>query len=83
MHGSSRRPWSRPSRCPCLPGRLPDPRHPAGAIPDPHRRGLRQADQDEALHQLLWDLPLFPYMTIEVTPPARHRSDLAAEEKSA
>ncbi|WP_245607926.1 muconolactone Delta-isomerase family protein [Streptomyces hokutonensis] len=38
---------------------------------------------NEALHQLLWDLPLFPYMSIEVTPPARHPSGLAADETSA
>ncbi|MEV0737802.1 muconolactone Delta-isomerase family protein [Streptomyces sp. NPDC050549] len=37
---------------------------------------------NEALHQLLWDLPLFPYMTIEVTPPARRPSDLAAGERT-
>ncbi|MFI6407446.1 muconolactone Delta-isomerase [Streptomyces sp. NPDC050548] len=40
------------------------------------------ADNEE-LHQLLWDLPLFPYMAIEVTPLARHPSDLAADERSA
>ncbi|MCX4850546.1 muconolactone Delta-isomerase [Streptomyces sp. NPDC059832] len=35
---------------------------------------------NEALHRLLWDLPLFPYMEIDVTPLAQHPSDLAAEE---
>ena len=31
------------------------------------------ADND-ALHEILWGLPLFPYMTIQVTPLARHPS---------
>jgi len=31
------------------------------------------ADND-ALHELLWNLPLFPYMSIEVTPLAAHPS---------
>ncbi|MEV5012321.1 MULTISPECIES: muconolactone Delta-isomerase [unclassified Streptomyces] len=34
---------------------------------------------NEALHRILWNLPLFSYMTIEVTPLAQHPSDLAAE----
>ncbi|WP_327299146.1 muconolactone Delta-isomerase [Streptomyces sp. NBC_01197] len=34
---------------------------------------------NEALHRLLWDLPLFPYMTIDVTPLAQHPSALAAD----
>ncbi|MBB5159804.1 muconolactone Delta-isomerase [Saccharopolyspora phatthalungensis] len=34
------------------------------------------ADNDR-LHEILWNLPLFPYMTIEVTPLARHPSDIA------
>ncbi|WP_455712129.1 muconolactone Delta-isomerase [Streptomyces hygroscopicus] len=39
---------------------------------------------NEALHRILWNLPLFPYLTIEVTPLAQHPSDLAAgEPKSA
>ncbi|MEV7289757.1 muconolactone Delta-isomerase [Streptomyces sp. NPDC093252] len=33
---------------------------------------------NEALHRILWDLPLHPYMNIEVTPLAQHPSDLAA-----
>ena len=37
------------------------------------------ADNDE-LHQLLWNLPLFPYMSIEVTPLAVHPSDIALAE---
>lgn len=32
---------------------------------------------NEALHQLLWNLPLFPFLTIEVTPLTRHPSELA------
>lgn len=34
------------------------------------------ADNAE-LHDLLWNLPLFKYMTIEVTPLATHPSDVA------
>lgn len=33
---------------------------------------------NERLHEILWDLPLFAYMTIEVTPLAQHPSDIAA-----
>jgi muconolactone D-isomerase len=36
------------------------------------------ASTDE-LHEILWNLPLFPYMTIKVTPLTRHPSDLRAE----
>ena len=35
---------------------------------------------NEALHRLLWDLPLFSYMRVDVTPLAQHPSDLAAGE---
>ncbi|KNA92646.1 MULTISPECIES: muconolactone Delta-isomerase [Gordonia] len=35
------------------------------------------ADNDE-LHSILSGLPLFPYMTIHVTPLATHPSDIAA-----
>ncbi|MET8471902.1 muconolactone Delta-isomerase [Streptomyces sp. NPDC006422] len=35
---------------------------------------------NEALHRILWNLPLFPFMSIEVTPLAQHPSDLAAGE---
>lgn len=31
-------------------------------------------ESNEALHDLLWNLPLFPYMTVEVTPLAPHPS---------
>jgi muconolactone D-isomerase len=34
------------------------------------------ADNAE-LHDLLWNLPLFPYMTITVTPLATHPSDVS------
>jgi muconolactone D-isomerase len=33
---------------------------------------------NERLHEKLWNLPLFPYMTIEITPLAQHPSDLVA-----
>ena len=33
---------------------------------------------NERLHEILWGLPLFPYMSIEVTPLAMHPSDIAA-----
>jgi muconolactone D-isomerase len=35
------------------------------------------ASTDE-LHEILWNLPLFPHMTIQVTPLAQHPSDIAA-----
>ncbi len=35
------------------------------------------ASTDE-LHDILWNLPLFPYMTIQVIPLAQHPSDIAA-----
>ena len=31
-------------------------------------------ESNERLHEILWGLPLFPYMTIEVTPLAPHPS---------
>jgi muconolactone D-isomerase len=34
---------------------------------------------NERLHEILWGLPLFAYMTIEITPLAQHPSDLAAQ----
>jgi muconolactone D-isomerase len=30
---------------------------------------------NDRLHEILWNLPLFRYMTIEVTPLAQHPSD--------
>jgi muconolactone D-isomerase len=34
---------------------------------------------NDHLHDILWRLPLFPYLTIEVTPLATHPSDIAVE----
>ena len=31
-------------------------------------------DSNDALHEVLWTLPLFPFMQVEVTPLARHPS---------
>jgi muconolactone D-isomerase len=36
-------------------------------------------DSNEQLHQILWGLPLFPYMSITVTPLAGHPSDIAQD----
>lgn len=33
---------------------------------------------NERLHEILWGLPLFPFMTIKVTPLATHPSDINA-----
>jgi muconolactone D-isomerase len=33
---------------------------------------------NERLHEILWGLPLFPYMSIEVTPLATHPSSISA-----
>lgn len=33
-------------------------------------------ESNERLHEILWNLPLFAYMTIEVTPLATHPSDI-------
>ena len=38
-------------------------------------RVIDAADHDE-LHEILWSLPLFPFMEVEVTPLARHPSAL-------
>ncbi|WP_232666565.1 muconolactone Delta-isomerase family protein [Pseudonocardia sp. TRM90224] len=35
-------------------------------------------DGNQQLHEILWGLPLFPHMTIGITPLATHPSDLAA-----
>nr|WP_026818990.1 muconolactone Delta-isomerase [Arthrobacter castelli] len=32
---------------------------------------------NERLHEILWNLPLFPYMNVQVTPLAVHPSDIA------
>jgi muconolactone D-isomerase len=34
-------------------------------------------EDNEQLHQILWGLPLFPYMTMTATPLASHPSDIA------
>ena len=34
-------------------------------------------EDNERLHSILWNLPLFPYMVIEMTPLAVHPSDIA------
>lgn len=33
-------------------------------------------DSADELHEILWNLPLFPYMSIEVTALTRHGSDI-------
>lgn len=38
---------------------------------------------NERLHEILWGLPLFPYMSVEVTPLATHPSALTAAEAEA
>jgi len=35
-------------------------------------------ESNDALHELLWSLPLYPFMQVEVTPLAQHPSALAA-----
>ena len=35
-------------------------------------------ESNDELHEILWGLPLFPYMDIEVTPLAAHPSDIHA-----
>lgn len=37
-------------------------------------------ENNERLHEILWSLPLFPYMTIAVWPLATHPSDLSLTE---
>ncbi|WP_201768686.1 muconolactone Delta-isomerase [Saccharopolyspora rectivirgula] len=34
-------------------------------------------DSNDRLHEILWNLPLFPYMRMEITPLAQHPSDIA------
>jgi len=36
-------------------------------------------ESNEQLHQILWGLPLFAYMSITVTPLAAHPSDIAQD----
>jgi muconolactone D-isomerase len=35
-------------------------------------------DDGDQLHDILWNLPLFPFMTIAITPLAEHPSALSA-----
>lgn len=37
-------------------------------------------DSTDELHEILWNLPLFPYMKVQVTPLAQHPSDVNARE---
>ena len=39
-------------------------------------------DSNDALHEVLWTLPLFPFMQVEVTPLARHPSAIEAGPRS-
>jgi muconolactone D-isomerase len=36
-------------------------------------------DSTDELHDILWTLPLFPYMNVQVTPLAQHPSSLGAQ----
>lgn len=38
-----------------------------------------EVSSGDELHDILWNLPLFPFMQIQVTPLAQHPSDLAAQ----
>ncbi|HJP72765.1 MAG TPA: muconolactone Delta-isomerase [Pseudonocardiaceae bacterium] len=40
-------------------------------------------DSTDELHDILWNLPLFRYMTIEITPLAQHPSDIATSRRRA
>jgi muconolactone D-isomerase len=35
-------------------------------------------DSGDALHDILWNLPLFPFMTVQITPLTEHPSALSA-----
>jgi muconolactone D-isomerase len=35
-------------------------------------------DSSDELHEILWDLPLFPFMTVQVTALTQHPSALSA-----
>lgn len=43
---------------------------------------ILDVESTDELHNLLWNLPLFAYMTIQVTPLARHPSDIMAAPPS-
>jgi muconolactone D-isomerase len=36
-----------------------------------------EVDSHDELHDILWSLPFFPYLTIEITPLSRHPSKIA------
>jgi muconolactone delta-isomerase len=36
-------------------------------------------DSNAQLHDILWNLPLFPYMTMTVTPLSAHPSDMSGQ----
>lgn len=38
-------------------------------------------ESNERLHEILWSLPLFPYMQVEVTPLAAHPSAIGDEDR--
>ncbi|SDY61797.1 muconolactone D-isomerase [Modestobacter sp. DSM 44400] len=40
--------------------------------------GVFDVDSADELHEVLWNLPLFPYLTIQVTPLTEHPSALSA-----
>ena len=40
-------------------------------------------DSTDELHEILWSLPLFPFMNVEVSPLAQHPSALAAQTSAA
>jgi muconolactone D-isomerase len=37
----------------------------------------------DALHDILWNLPLFPFLTLEIVPLAAHPSAIARDGKAA
>ena len=37
-------------------------------------------DSTDELHEILWNLPLFPYMKVQVTPLAQHPADVNVRE---
>ncbi|MCO8306918.1 muconolactone Delta-isomerase family protein [Streptomyces sp. RKCA744] len=75
-------------RPPPFPARRPVPNHAAWWTPGAPRGPVRQHQRlrrrrQRGPHRILWNLPLFPYLTIEVTPLAQHSSDLATGEPRA
>lgn len=43
---------------------------------------ILDVESNEQLHEVLWNLPLFPYMDMEITPLATHPSDIALLEQN-